>query len=154
MLVLLASACGSSAPPRATQPDTTAAPSAVETSPWCVPVSREQAIFRVTRLRGEVAADDRVAAKLVNGTEFHSLQPNVITGDSEFAPSSFYWAVLVTGSVRPAFATGSYAWGVFRVNARTADIGGVVAGPESKPPSFDDLPDHAHDCERSRGTRV
>jgi hypothetical protein len=99
------------------------------------------------RLSAEVSPGDHAVAKLIDGPEVHTFSPGVSVSTGEFAPSSLYWAVVVTGTITPAFGRGEqYSWAVFHVDARTGDVSGMDAGREPKPPGFDGLPDHSGDC--------
>jgi hypothetical protein len=112
-----------------------------------VPISRERAIAHVRAGVDEVSPSDKAMAKLVNGPELHTLMsPGLTVYNGEFASTALYWVVEVTGTVTPALGRGSYAWAVYNIDARTGDVGGVEAGPESKAPGFDALPDHSSDC--------
>jgi hypothetical protein len=139
---LLLAACGNASAARV---NSTTVPSTTRRSPWCVPISREKAIANATR--GGVSHPSEVAAKLVNGTELHTLSPAVTVSGAEFDPTSLYWAVEVRGTVTDLLGgRGSYAWAVYNIDARTGDIGGVEAGPQPKSPRFAALPDHSGEC--------
>lgn len=106
--------------------DATTPGTAVVSSEWCVPISREAAIARAMGSSAEVAATDTAKAKLV-GTD--------------------YWAVEVEGgSVMPEFARGGqFAWAVYNIDAHTGDIRGAEAGPPGSTPSdWNSLPDIAN----------
>jgi hypothetical protein len=147
VLVLLAfvvGACGTANGTRLSARD--AASSTTLPSPWCVPISRERSIARVKAGSDEVSPSDKTIAKLVNGPELHMLSPGLTVYNGAFASTALYWVVQVTGTVTPALGRGSYAWAVYNVDARTGDVRGVEAGPDSKAPGFDAFPDHSNDC--------
>ena len=145
LLALCLGACGTAIAARPTTGSTTGT-STASTVPWCVTISRHAAITRVMRDTSEVSPRDAAVAKLVDGPELHTLNPGLWVSTNEFAPSSPYWAVAVTGTITPDFGRGKYSWAIFAINAHTGDVTGMSAGPEPKPPGFDALPDHTGEC--------
>lgn len=151
LCALLLEACGSAAgvPGPPTTANTT---SITQPSPWCVPMSRDQAVAGVMRLSS--LAGDTTEGKLINGPELHTLTPKVMLYGGQYDSSSLYWAVEVrTPDGRPTIQAGmdddKTAWAIYLVPARPRANGGgagVYAGPGQTSAAFDALPDHADEC--------
>jgi hypothetical protein len=112
-------------------------------SEWCVPVSRDTAISRVTV---EIAPGDKIETKLVSWPELRAARG---TGGPLNSPlwndSTKLWLVEATGPLRLPMPPG-YSWGVFSVDAQSDHVLGGNAGHEVAAPYWDSLPDHSHDC--------
>jgi len=114
-------------------------------------MSRDDAVSRV---RPTPVSDDSVEAKLIDGSELHTLTPNATLYNGQFDASSIYWAVEIKSpdgsqTIQATMDDDKTAWAIYSFPARPRAKGGgeeVQAGPGSNSAAFDALPDHAGEC--------